>query len=147
MIPIYRGFNCTFITNNYQYNKKDILEVIKKMRYLINRKEVEKMAEILESVMLICFGLSWPINVWKNIKSKTAKNMSLKFILLIIVGYIAGIVAKLSKGAVNYVLVVYILNLAIVSVNVVVYFVNKRYDQARAAAVESKPVVNMKNVG
>lgn len=147
MIPVYRGFNCTFIANNYQYNKKDILEVIKKMRYLINRKEVEKMAEILESVMLICFGLSWPINVWKNIKSKTAKNMSLKFILLIIVGYIAGIVAKLSKGAVNYVLVVYILNLAIVSVNVVVYFVNKRYDQARAAAVESKPVVNMKNVG
>lgn len=147
MIPVYRGFNYTFITNNYQYNKKDILEVIKKMRYLINRKEVEKMAEILESVMLICFGLSWPINVWKNIKSKTAKNMSLKFILLIIVGYIAGIVAKLSKGAVNYVLVVYILNLAIVSVNVVVYFVNKRYDQARAAAVESKPVVNMKNVG
>lgn len=147
MIPVYRGFNYTFITNNYQYNKKDILEVIKKMRYLINRKEVEKMAEILESVMLICFGLSWPINVWKNIKSKSAKNMSLKFILLIIVGYIAGIVAKLSKGAVNYVLVVYILNLAIVSVNVVVYFVNKRYDQARAAAVESKPVVNMKNVG
>lgn len=147
MIPVYRGFNYTFITNNYQYNKKDILEVIKKMRYLINQKEVEKMAEILESVMLICFGLSWPINVWKNIKSKTAKNMSLKFILLIIVGYIAGIVAKLSKGAVNYVLVVYILNLAIVSVNVVVYFVNKRYDQARAAAVESKPVVNMKNVG
>lgn len=147
MIPVYRGFNYTFITNNYQYNKKDILEVIKKMRYLINRKEVEKMAEILESVMLICFGLSWPINVWKNIKSKSAKNMSLKFILLIIVGYIAGIVAKLSKGAVNYVLVVYILNLVIVSVNVVVYFVNKRYDQARAAAVESKPVVNMKNVG
>lgn len=147
MIPVYRGFNCTSITNNYQYNKKDILEVIKKMRYLINRKEVEKMAEILESVMLICFGLSWPINVWKNIKSKSAKNMSLKFILLIIVGYIAGIVAKLSKGAVNYVLVVYILNLAIVSVNVVVYFVNKRYDQARATAVESKPVVSMKNVG
>ena len=117
------------------------------MRYLFNRKEVEKMAEILESVMLICFGLSWPINVWKNIKSKTAKNMSLKFVLLIIVGYIAGIVAKLSKGAVNYVLVVYILNLAIVSVNVVVYFVNKRYDQARAAAVEAKPVISMKNVG
>lgn len=105
------------------------------------------MAEILESVMLICFGLSWPINVWKNIKSKTAKNMSLRFVLLIIVGYIAGIVAKLSKGAINYVLVVYILNLAIVSVNVVVYFVNKRYDRARLALVENKPVVDMKNVG
>ena len=105
------------------------------------------MAEILESVMLICFGLSWPINVWKNIKSKTAKNMSLRFVLLIIVGYIAGIIAKLSKGAINYVLVVYILNLAIVSVNVVFYFINKLYDQARLVAVKTAPVADMKNVG
>ena len=39
------------------------------------------MTEVLESVMLICFGLSWPISVIKNIKAHTAKNMSLKFIL------------------------------------------------------------------
>ncbi len=97
------------------------------------------MAEILESVMLICFGLSWPINVWKNIKSKTAKNMSLKFVLLIIFGYIAGIVAKVSKGAVNYVLAVYIINLAIVSVNVVVYFINKHYDQLKELSAMQKP--------
>ena len=36
------------------------------------------MTEVLESVMLICFGLSWPISVVKNIKAHTAKNMSLK---------------------------------------------------------------------
>ena len=26
-------------------------------------------AEILETIMLICFGLSWPINVYKNIRA------------------------------------------------------------------------------
>ena len=84
------------------------------------------MANILEAAMLVCFGLSWPINVMKNIKSRTAKNMSLRFTFLIIMGYVAGILAKLSMHKVNYVLAVYIINLVIVSVNVVVYFVNKR---------------------
>ncbi len=105
------------------------------------------MAEVLEAVMLICFGLSWPINVWKNVKSKTAKNMSLKFVLLIILGYIAGIIAKVSRGAINYVLAVYILNLAIVSVNVVVYFINKRYDSLRAVTASVNGVSLAKNVG
>ncbi len=89
----------------------------------------KKMAEILESLMLVCFGLSWPISVMKNIKAKSAKNMSFRFNLLIIVGYICGIVAKFYTGAINYVLVVYLLNLVIVSMNMVVYFVNKKYDR------------------
>ena len=52
-------------------------------------------AEILEAIMLVCFGLSWPMSVIKNIKAKSAKNMSLKFILLICFGYVAGITAKI----------------------------------------------------
>ncbi|MGN0736814.1 hypothetical protein [Treponema porcinum] len=87
------------------------------------------MSEILETVMLVCFGLSWPINVWKNVKAKTAKNMSLRFILLIVAGYAAGIIAKIHSGAVSYVLAVYILNLVIVAVNVPVYFMNRRCDR------------------
>lgn len=86
------------------------------------------MAELLESTMLICFGLSWPMNLAKNIKAKSAKNMSLQFILLIITGYIAGISAKIYNHRFNYVLVVYLLNLIVVSANVVVYFINRRYD-------------------
>lgn len=87
------------------------------------------MAELLESTMLICFGLSWPMNLAKNIKAKSARNMSLQFILLIIAGYVAGISAKLYNHRYNYVLVVYLLNLIVVSANVVVYFINRRYDR------------------
>lgn len=92
------------------------------------------MAELLESTMLICFGLSWPMNLSKNIKAKSAKNMSLQFILLIIFGYIAGITAKIFTHRFNYVLVVYLLNLVVVSANVVVYFINRRYDRQAAKA-------------
>lgn len=87
------------------------------------------MGSIFESIMLICFGLSWPLNVIKAYKAKTAKGTSLPFILLIITGYIAGITAKLVTGQINYVLIVYLLNLVIVSMNVVVYFRNVTLDR------------------
>ena len=91
------------------------------------------MPEILEAIMLVCFGLSWPINLMKNIRAKTAKSMSLNFILLIIVGYVAGITAKIITGRINYVLVIYIVNLLVVCVNLVVYFVNRGLDKKRFA--------------
>lgn len=91
------------------------------------------MGSLFESIMLVCFGLSWPLNVIKAYKARTAKGTSLPFILLIITGYIAGITAKLITGQINYVLIVYLLNLAIVSVNLVVYFRNVSLDRKKTA--------------
>lgn len=91
------------------------------------------MSSIFEAAMLVCFGFSWPMNVRKAIKEKSAKGMSLAFILLIIVGYIAGITAKLMNHQINYVLAVYILNLVIVFTNLVVYFRNRALDRRSEA--------------
>ena len=99
------------------------------------------MTDLLEATMLICFGLSWPLSLYKNIKAKTAKSMSLQFILLIILGYVAGITAKIINHNINYVLVVYLLNLAIVSANIVVYFINLKHD--RDAEIKCKNVVSI----
>lgn len=92
------------------------------------------MPEILETVMLICFGFSWPMSVYKNIKAKSAKSMSLGFITMITIGYVAGIAAKLvAQRYVEpkdiFVLVVYFINLIMVSTNIFVYFINKGYDK------------------
>lgn len=87
------------------------------------------MGAMFESIMLICFGLSWPLNVIKAYKARTTQGTSLPFILLIITGYIAGITAKLISGQLNYVLIVYLLNLVIVLLNVVVYFRNLSLDK------------------
>jgi hypothetical protein len=88
-----------------------------------------EIAPILETIMLVCFGFSWPINLIKAYKARTAKSTSLPFVLLIIAGYIAGISAKIIMGNINYVLVAYLLNLAIVSLNLVVYFRNVALDK------------------
>ena len=89
------------------------------------------MGSILETVMLVCFGFSWPLNVIKTYRAKTTKGTSLPFILFIITVYIAGISAKLISGQINYVLIAYSLNLAIVSLNVIVYFRNVSLDKKR----------------
>ena len=89
------------------------------------------MGSILETVMLVCFGFSWPLNVMKAYKAKTAKGTSLPFILLIVAGYIAGITAKVITDQINYVRIAYIVNLAIVSLNIVIYFRNVSLDKKR----------------
>ena len=93
------------------------------------------MSSMLEATMLICFGLSWPINTMKAYKARSAKNMSLPFILLIIFGYVAGIGAKILMNQTNYVLVVYFINLMVVTLNLMVYFRNKRLDEAQNVAL------------
>ena len=94
------------------------------------------MGSILETIMLLCFGFSWPLNVIKAYNAKTAKGTSLPFILLIITGYIAGISAKIISGQVNYVLIAYLLNLAIVSLNVLVYLRNVSLDKKNTPKLE-----------
>lgn len=91
------------------------------------------MQQILESVMLICFGFSWPFTVIKNYKARSAKAMSLPFILLIDSGYVAGILAKIIGGQINYVLIIYFINLIVVSSNIVIYFRNRRIDRLSQA--------------
>ncbi len=93
------------------------------------------MADILEVVMIISFGVSWPFNVIKSYKSRTAKGKSLLFLFLIFFGYIAGIASKLMNesymASVNekwYVLFFYILNLIMVGADLVLYFRNKKID-------------------
>ncbi len=97
------------------------------MKKFLWRKK--KMGSIFETAMLVCFGFSWPLNVIKAYKARSAKGTSLAFILLIITGYLAGISAKLINHQTNYVLVVYLLNLVIVLTNLAIYFRNRSLDR------------------
>ena len=69
------------------------------------------LSQALEAAMLLCFGLSWPTNAYKNYQARTAAGTSWQFIMLITVGYFAGIAAKLCSGQINWVLAIYFLNL------------------------------------
>ncbi len=92
------------------------------------------MVTVFESLMLICFGISWPIAVWKSYTSRSTKGKSIIFMGAIIFGYICGICGKILGGNINYVLALYILNLCFVSVDFALYFINKKKeDTARKA--------------
>ena len=98
------------------------------------------MAEILEAIMMVCFGLSWPMNAYKAFKSRTAAGTSWQFIALITAGYVAGIAGKLVSGNINWVLAVYLFNLAAIIACFLVYLRNRKLDAQRAielAAAES----------
>lgn len=90
-----------------------------------------EIGHLFEAIMLVCFGFSWPLNVIKAYKARSAKGTSLAFIVLIITGYVAGITAKVINHQFNYVLAVYFLNLAIVMSNLAVYFRNVALDKKR----------------
>ena len=94
------------------------------------------MPEILETIMLVCFGISWPLTVYKSYKTGTAKGMSKAFILMIMCGYVAGITAKILSGRINYVLAAYIINLIIVSVDLLVYYRNRHLDKVRKVTAD-----------
>ncbi len=98
------------------------------------------MSEILEIAMILCFGASWPFNVYKAYRARTAKGKSLLFLILIDVGYIAGIASKFMNPAYMdvigekwYVLFFYFLNFAMVTADMIIYFRNKRLDKLASA--------------
>ena len=94
------------------------------------------MADILETIMIVSFGASWPLNVKKSYKARTAKGKSPAFLCLILFGYIAGIISKLvnQNYMANfaqkwYVLVFYVLNFIMVSIDFALYIRNLRLDK------------------
>ena len=84
---------------------------------------------ILESVMLICFGISWPISVYKSFTSKSTKGKSVVFSFAIILGYLAGITGKIISKQINYVFVLYLINLLFVSLDCALFFINKKREK------------------
>ena len=97
------------------------------------------MAEILEIIMIVSFGYSWPANVMKSWKARSAKGKSVTFLCLILFGYVAGIASKFMNETYMasfaqkwYVLVFYILNFTMVFTDLMLYFRNKRLDRIAA---------------
>lgn len=93
---------------------------------------MHELAELLEIIMIVSFGLSWPMNVMKSYKARTTKGKSLAFLILILFGYIAGIASKLinPQGFKWYVLFFYVLNFVMVACDLLMYVRNYKLDKA-----------------
>ena len=90
------------------------------------------MSEILEIAMVCLFGASWPMNVIKSYKTRTAKGKSIMFLMFIWIGYVCGIAAKLTAETFKwYVLMFYVINIIMVTADILLCFRNVRLDRAR----------------
>ncbi len=86
--------------------------------------------DLFEAGMLLCFGASWPAAVMKTYRTKNVGGKSLLFLVLILVGYICGMINKITNFGYNYVFWLYVLNFALVFCDFVLYL---RYKDGKAA--------------
>ena len=81
--------------------------------------------------MLVCFGISWPFNIAKSLRSRTAKGTSDACELLIIAGYLCGLIGKFILGNLSYVVFFYIADILMVAADLVLTLRNRRLDRER----------------
>ncbi len=94
------------------------------------------MINALEATMIFCWGLSWPISLRKSFVSRTSKGKSLGYELLILLGYICGIVRKflqISRGdntdwLFYLAFVFYFINSTFVLLDIILWFRNHKLD-------------------
>ena len=114
----------------------------------------EVIATICETIMVICFGVSWPLSIYKSATSKSTKGKSPYFIMAIITGYVAIIIGKIVLNEFTFWLdilkfVLYIVNLCMVSTDLALYFRNRKLEKAaesqKKQSVEVNPIQFTKN--
>lgn len=92
------------------------------------------MPQILEAIMVVTFGISWPVSIWKSYTARTAKGKSPVFLALILAGYICGMASKLATGGeLPYTFWFYLANFVLVFCDLLLYFRNRRIDLQREA--------------
>lgn len=89
------------------------------------------MAHILEVMMVLSFGFAWPTSILNSLKARTAKGKSPFFLGIILFGYICGISSKFIAGNINYVVIFYVINLIMVSIDFIIYFRNRKLDKRK----------------
>ncbi len=95
---------------------------------------------VFEIIMLVCFGAAWPVSIYKSVKTRQVAGKSLPFLVIIVVGYVAGVLHKIF---VHYDLVIflYILNALMVSADIALYLRNRVYHvrQSLAEGAAARP--------
>ncbi|MDX9781104.1 MAG: hypothetical protein RBT66_08715 [bacterium] len=85
-----------------------------------------------EILMLICFGAAWPFSIYRSWVSRSTRGKSLLFMIIVMCGYLAGILHKLFFNN-DIVIYLYALNLLMVAADVLLYLRNRRGEKREKA--------------
>jgi len=96
---------------------------------------------IFESIMLICFGFAWPISIYKSLVSKKTAGKSLLFLVVLQIGYVAGILFKLTEywgnlktnpnETISINLYLYILNFVMITIDELLFLRNRKIEASK----------------
>jgi hypothetical protein len=75
-----------------------------------------ELSQIFEAIMLISFGVAWPISIYKLCKTKDTGGKSRLFLAVVILGYISGILHKFYSHL-DFVTIFYTINLIMVIID------------------------------
>ena len=92
--------------------------------------------QLLEAGMLLCFGISWPIDILKTLRTRVTAGKSVGFMSMVLVGYCLGMSAKLISACqadrfVEPVFTMYALNAVFVAADIALYV---KYSRAAPGA-------------
>ncbi len=76
---------------------------------------------MLEAVMLLCFGASWPASIYKSYRVKKVTGKSILFLWMVFIGYVAGFLNKILNTA-DFVTVFYAVNGMMVFTDIILYY-------------------------
>lgn len=79
---------------------------------------------IFEILMMVCFGLAWPMNIYNSLRSRSTRGKNLFFLCAIAMAYIFGIIYK-SLYSPSVSIVFYVINLVMVCADIFLYFLNR----------------------
>lgn len=107
---------------------------------------------IMETLMVLLFGISWPINISKAWKARTAKGTSVTFYIMIWLGYVFALIGKFTliysrpapwyETVHWYVMFFYFLNIFMVTVGIIIYFRNQILDNKASIKTEANLAAN-----
>ena len=88
------------------------------------------LSQILEFAMLFAFGFSWPFAIVRTYRAKRVDGKSPAFMIIVLVGYACGIAAQPVEGTKLWLCWIYLVDMALVSTDLTLYF---HYSKRRGA--------------
>lgn len=92
--------------------------------FIVSTFQIKTMS-IFEGLMILCFGASWPFALWKTYKTKDVKGKSIRFLVLILIGYMFGIIHKILCNT-DIVIWLYFINFAMIGTDLSLTLIYKK---------------------
>ena len=97
------------------------------------------LVQLCEIGMLLLFGVSWPFNIVKSWRSRTAKGKSVLFEVIVVLGYAVGLTGKLiawrRTNVWAYSIWFYIADIVMVTADICLYIRNVKIDRTASLRI------------